>query len=59
MMNFAVTGKKITTPHPTRKLPDFDSPFLIQAKPITQKTPITVKPKLSARQAPKPQPKKS
>jgi hypothetical protein len=57
-MNLAVTGKKMTTPNPTKKIPDATSPFLIQSKPITQKAPTQIKPKSTVHHPQKLQQKK-
>lgn len=44
-MNLSVTGKKMTTPLLQKKLPETNSPFIIQSKPINQKPAPQIKPK--------------
>jgi hypothetical protein len=46
-MNLSVTGKKMNTPNPSKKVPDFNSPIIIQPKLITQKPLLQTKPKLN------------
>lgn len=58
MMNLSVTGKKMTTPLPQKKLPENNTPFLIQSKPINQKPAPQIKPKTTVAHTPKVTPKK-
>jgi hypothetical protein len=58
MMNLSVTGKKMTTPLPQKKLPETNSPFIIQSKPINQKPAPQIKPKPVVSHTPKVTPKK-
>jgi hypothetical protein len=44
-MNLSVTGKKMNTPIPAKKVPEISSPIKAPSKVATQKTAVQTKPK--------------